>query len=57
MTVVRIEKNSPTLEGEILPLSFYASFYLVLEDNKNNVAVRYNGHAYWFDKRYIERFI
>lgn len=57
MTVVRVEKNSPTLDGEILPLSFYAGFYLVFEDNKDNFAVRYNGTAYWFDKKYIERYI
>lgn len=57
MIVARIIKNSPTLDNIILPLSFYAEFYLVFEDNNDNISIKYNGQLYWFDKKYIERYI
>ena len=57
MSIVKIIKDSPTLDNQVLPSYFYASCYFVFEENKSNVGIVYNYKAYWFDKKYIERAI
>ena len=57
MHIVRIICNSPTLDGELLPKWMYTVPMRLLENNKDNIAVRYKNQAYWFEKKYIERYI
>ena len=57
MIYTMIKFNSPTLDGNTLPLFMYTIPLRVLEDNYDCVAVMLNNKAYWFDKQYIDRYI
>jgi hypothetical protein len=57
MIYAMIKLNSPTLDGNTLPLFMYTMPLRVLEDNYDCIGVILNKTSYWFDKKYIDRYI
>lgn len=60
MQLVLIKYRAPTLDNQFMPLFLYTEPLRVLEENENNVCVTYKDkdyYAFWFNKKYIDRYI
>lgn len=60
MQYVIIKYRAPSIDGEHMPLYLYTEPLRVLEDNEQSICVIYKDnefYSYWFNKKYIERYL